>query len=257
MNKGIDNMKKPIAAALALTLGAAIFMGMGSTASMQDVRMMNASADAAVIGNMSRAEFDRINQQGAAQVAAIQPTSAPLSKDDQKLMMEVAMGGMMQLEVSRVGVEKATNAEAKILAQSEVEEQTALGNKLREIAAAKNVTLPTAPDSKTQAMVAKMRERAAGTDFDKMYVRDSGVKGHEKLDKTMSKVETKATDPALRGVAQAAHPLVRTHLQVSRDVLAKMNGKMMNNSSNNRMMNNSNGSNGNSNRTNGNSNSNR
>lgn len=176
------------------------------------------------IGKLSEAEFMRLNEQGAATVAAITPTGTPLSKGDQKLMMEVAMGGMMQLEVSRVAVQKATTEDARMLAEAEVAEQTGLGAKLKEIAAAKGMTMPMTPDAKTQRMVAKMGAMS-GADFDRAYIRESGVKGHQTLDKTMSKVEMRATDPSLKALAAAAHPLVRTHLQVSRDELTQMSGK--------------------------------
>lgn len=237
-------MLKTIKLVVGLAFCGTIFVGAGSVASMQEMQTANTGSNAEMIGKMSREEYDRINKQGAEAVAAVQPTSAPLSKADEKLMMEVAMGGMMQLEIGKVAVEKATDEEAKILAQSEVEEQTGLSNKLKEIAAAKNITLPAAPDAKTQAMVAKMQS-LSGAEFDRTYVKESGVKNHEKLDKTMSKVESKATDASLKGVAVAAHPLVRTHLQVSKDVLDKMQGGGMtkNNSSGG-----STGSNSNSNR---------
>lgn len=175
------------------------------------------------IGNMSRAEFERINAQGAQTVAAIQPTSGQLSKGDQKLMMEVAMGGSQQLEVSRAALTKVTNEEARYLAQAEVDEQTALSAKLREIATAKGVTLPAEPNPKAASLISKM-EGKSGADLDTFYIKESGVKGHEKLEKTMSKVQANAQDPALRSLAGAALPLVQTHLRVSRDSLAKMNG---------------------------------
>lgn len=196
--------------------------GQGASGSMADD----------TIGKLSEAEFDRLNKQGATAVAAVTPTSAPLSKSDQKLMMEVAMGGMMQLEVSRVAVQKATDADARLLAQAEVEEQTGLAAKLKEIAAAKGMTMPATPDAKTQRMVAKM-QGMSGAEFDRAYVRESGVKGHQLLDKTMSKVETRAADPSLKSLASAAHPLVRTHLQVSTDELAQMNGRSGSNAKNN------------------------
>jgi putative membrane protein len=225
-------MNKSIKTGIGLTLLTAAFIFCGSFASMQTM-----TTQTGTIGNMSREEFDRRNKEGAANVAAITATGAPLSKDDQKMMMEVAMGGMMQLEVSRAALDKVTNEEARILAQSEVEEQTGLAAKLQEIASAKGVTLPTAPDSKTRSMVAKMQNMAAGMNFDRNYVKESGVKGHEKLDKTMSKVQSKATDPALKGLASAALPLVRTHLEVSRAVVSKMsdsgNSRMMNGNSSN------------------------
>lgn len=236
-------MKKAISAALALTLGTVVFMGAGSIASMQQMQTMQ---DGAMIGNMSREEFARLNKQGDAAVAAVTPNSSPLSKADEKMMMEVAMGGMMQLEVSRAALQKVTSEEARILAQSEVEEQTGLSNKLKEIAAAKNITLPSSPDSKTQSMVSKM-QAMSGADFDRYYVRESGVKGHEKLDKTMTKVQSKAADPALKGIAAAALPLVRTHLQVSRDVVSKMSGKGTGNNSNGNTKNSNSSTNSNSN----------
>lgn len=184
---------------------------------------MSGGAEADTIGKLSETQFARLNEQGAAAVSAVTPTSAPLSKGDQKLMMDVAMGGMMQLEVSRIAVQKATEEDTRMLAQAEVAEQTGLSAKLMEIATAKSITMPSAPDAKTQRMIAKM-QTMSGADFDRAYIRESGVKGHQLLDKTMSKVETRATDPSLKALASAAHPLVRTHLQVSRDELAQMSG---------------------------------
>jgi putative membrane protein len=127
------------------------------------------------------------------------------------------------LEVSRAALEKVTNPEARILAQSEVEEQTAVSAKLQEIASAKGVTLPTAPNSKTQSMVRKM-QGMSGTELDRNYVRESGVKGHERLQKTMSKVQSNATDASLKALATATMPVIQTHLQVSRQALDKMSG---------------------------------
>jgi putative membrane protein len=193
-----------------------------------------------MIGRFSEADFKRVNEEGAAAVAAVTPTNAPLSSDDQKLMMQVAMGGMMQLEVSRIAVQKATEPDVRMLAQAEVEEQTGLSAKLKEIASAKGMTMAMTPDAKTQRMITKMQGMAAGTNFDRAYVRESGVKGHQLLDKTMSKVEQRAADPTLKALAAAAHPLVRTHLQVSRDEVGEtgrrggnmnMNGSNMNRSS--------------------------
>ncbi len=176
-----------------------------------------------MVGKESKAEFDRANKKGAATVAAIKPTSAKLSDADQSLMMEVAKGGMMQLEVSKVAVQKASSDEVRQLAQAEVDEQTGLSAKLTEIAGAKGVSLPSAPDAETQAMVTTMQGKS-GADFDKMYVSESGVKGHEKLDAVMSKVKSNASDSNLKDVEKAAHPLVKTHLKVSKEIMTKMGG---------------------------------
>jgi putative membrane protein len=177
-----------------------------------------------MIGGMSKAEFERINKEGAAKVAAIKASSTTLSQADKELLLQVAMGGMQQLEVSKLAVSKATSEQVRQLAQSEVEEQTGLSAKLKEIAQAKGVELPGKPDAQTQAMLTKLSS-LSGAELDSYYVAESGVKGHEKLDKVMSSVKAGAKDANLKSLAAAAHPLVQTHLKVSRAALATMKGQ--------------------------------
>ncbi|MBO0948258.1 DUF4142 domain-containing protein [Fibrella forsythiae] len=184
--------------------------------------------DSDLVGRTSKIEFDRMNKEGAATVAAITPANSALSKADDHLMRQVAMGGLMQLETSKVAVQKSTNPEVREMAQAEVEEQTGLSAKLTAIAAAKGITLPTTPDAKTQAMVSQM-QGMSGVELDRHYVREHAVKGHELLDKTLSKVESKGQDSNLLAVANAAHPLVKTHLKVARELNSKLkSGKAMN-----------------------------
>lgn len=190
-----------------------------------------AEKPATIIGKMSAAQFEKTNKEGAAKVAAIKPTNTPLSAADKALMMEVAKGGMMQLAVSQAALAKATRPEVRELAQAEVEEQTGLSNKLKEIAAAKSVELPTQPDSETQALLTRMND-LSGNDLDEFYVSESGVKGHQKLEAVMAKAKAQAKDSNLKSVATTALPLVKTHLQVSRAIsgAAKMDGAKTNGS---------------------------
>ncbi|QHW01254.1 DUF4142 domain-containing protein [Spirosoma endbachense] len=191
----------------------------GASLAQQNSGTMNAGTTANV-GKESKSEFDSQNQKGAAAVGAVSATGAKLSSADQRLMLEVAMGGMMQLEVSKVALQKATNPEVRELAQAEVDEQTGLSAKLKEIADAKGITLPASPDPETQAMVTKLQSMS-GVALDKMYVSESGVKGHQKLDKVMSTVESNASDASLIGVAKAAHPLIKFHLTVAKQIKDK------------------------------------
>ncbi len=178
---------------------------------------------ASMLGGMSKEEFDKLNKAGAAKVAAIKPSTTSLSDADKDLMMQVAMGGMQQLEVSRAAAKKASSEEVRQLAQAEVEEQTGLSAKLKEVAKAKGIDLPAKPDSETQALLTKMNGMS-GSDLDAFYVSESGVKGHEKLDKVMSKVKSSAKDDNLKSLAAAAHPLVQAHMKVSKAMMTTMKG---------------------------------
>ncbi len=167
------------------------------------------------IGEMSPADFEKANQDGAAAVGAVKATSTPLSDADKALMMQVAMGGMMQMEVSGVAAAKTNDDDVRIFAKGEVEEQKGLSKKLAEIAKMKGMTMPTEPDEKTKKMVA-MLNGLSGAELNRTYLQESGVAGHELLQKTMTKVQAEATDPALKGIATAALPLIKTHLAAAK-----------------------------------------
>ncbi|WP_148289293.1 DUF4142 domain-containing protein [Fibrella aestuarina] len=174
-----------------------------------------------MVGKMSKTAFDQKNKEGAATVSSITPTSTKLSSADQDLMMQVAKGGMMQLETSKIAVQKAASQEVREFAQAEVDEQTGLSDKLKEIAAAKGVTLPSTPDAELQDMLSKM-QNMSGAELDKHYVQQHAIKGHEKLDQVMSTVRSQAKDSNLSAIEKAAHPLVKTHLKVARDMQSKL-----------------------------------
>ena len=203
-------MKKVL---VSVSLMAALFtMGTVQAQSRMDNNM---------VGKMTKADFERKNKEGAATVAAIMPNSKKLSAADEAMMKEVAMGGMQQLETSKIAVQKSTDPAVREFAQGEVDEQTGLSEKLMAIASAKGITLPATPDAETQQMISKM-QGMSGAELDRHYISAHGVKGHEKLDKVMSKVKMKGTDDNLTAVAKAAHPLVKTHLKVAREMEAKM-----------------------------------
>jgi putative membrane protein len=195
---------------LQTSLAAALCLGLTTSAVV---------AAEATIGKLEQAEFMKINEEAQATLAAIKPTSDPLSPDDEKLMMLVAAGGMMQLEASQVAVKMATSPDVRAIAEAEVAEQTGLSAKLKEVAAAKKVTLPAAPDEKTQKLVTKL-QGMKGAEFDQAYLKEVGVTGHKKLNETMEKVESKADDPNLKAIASAALPLIKTHLQVAQDEMS-------------------------------------
>lgn len=180
-----------------------------------------ASAKSGMPGKMEPKEFKEANEKGGKDVKAVSPDSGKLSASDTKLLQEMAMGGMMQLELSQVAVRMASSDDVKMIAKAEVEEQTILSAKLKEIATSGGGTIPGEPDDKTTKAV-EMLKGKSGAEFDKAYLKSSGIEGHEMLLSTMEKVSEKAESTALKGVAKAALPLIKVHLQVSKDESSEM-----------------------------------
>lgn len=169
---------------------------------------------------LDQESMESLNQEGAAQVAAITPTSDPLSDADQQLLMKVAMGGAMQLEVSEAALDVVEDDDVMALAEAEVEEQTGIASKLEEIAAAKGIELSDEADPQTEDVLDGLE--TAGEDADAYYVRTSGVEGHQKLHETMTMVRSQAQDPALLALAEAALPVIEAHLQAAQQLLGTL-----------------------------------
>lgn len=89
----------------AMALGLIIALSATSVSFAQQNSGTMSAGTTGMVGRESKTSFDRTNKAGAATVAAIKPTSAKLSSADEALMMEVAKGGMMQLEASKIAVQ--------------------------------------------------------------------------------------------------------------------------------------------------------
>jgi putative membrane protein len=180
-----------------------------------------AHAASGMLGKMGPDEFKKANADAGTKVKAIHPAGGGLSEGDKDLLKEIALGGMMQMELSKVAASMGSSEDVKMIANAEIEEQTVVGEKLKEIAAAGGASLPGAPDDDTTKLVEKLKKET-GLELDKMYLKKSGINGHEKLKDTMEKVQKKAENAALKALADAALPLIRTHLQVAKDESADM-----------------------------------
>lgn len=157
-------------------------------------------------------QLEQLNQEGAAKVAAIIPTSEALSSADERLLMQVVMGGMMQLDVSEAALDILEDDDVLALAEAEVDEQTGISEKLEEIASAKGVSLPELLDPQTEELIAGLTD---AEDADAYYVATSGVQGHQKLFQTMTMVQQQAQDATLLALAEATLPVIQAHLQTA------------------------------------------
>ncbi|MCW1912958.1 DUF4142 domain-containing protein [Luteolibacter sp. GHJ8] len=191
----------------------------GFTAMGLSLTLTAKAKDDGKAGELGAAEFKKINSEAGSKLKALKVNDTALSEADKALVDEVALGGMMQLQVSEIALEKTTSADVKLIAGAEVEEQTGLAAKLKEFASAKGTKLPTQLNDKGRKLLADLK--AAGKELDRVYLEKSGVEGHQELMKTMSKVKASAVDNALKALAETALPLIEVHLAVAKqEVLA-------------------------------------
>ncbi|HEX8422097.1 MAG TPA: DUF4142 domain-containing protein [Pyrinomonadaceae bacterium] len=144
-----------------------------------------------------------------------------LSSSDRKFAMMAAMGGMAEVETARLALTKASSDEVKQYAQKMIDDHTAANAELMQITSTKNLTLPTAPDAKHRAMIAKM-EKLSGAEFDRQYIMMAGHKDHQKMEKLFRDESMRGRDADLKAFAAKTLPVVQQHLQMARDLHGKM-----------------------------------
>jgi putative membrane protein len=148
---------------------------------------------------------------------------AKMSSADKKFMMTAATGGMAEVEMARLALQKSGSDSVKQFAQKMIDDHTAANSELMQVASTKGVTLPTQPDAKQMAMMAKM-QKLSGREFDMMYVREAGVKAHQDMEKLFMKESMSGKDADAKAFAAKTLPAVRMHLQMARDMMAGMKG---------------------------------
>ena len=146
-----------------------------------------------------------------------------LSSSDQKFMMEAAMAGMEEVELGRAAATRASSDAVKQFAQRMVDDHSKANDELMQLASTKGVTLPTALDDKHKADVAKMSQ-LSGAEFDRAYVKEAGVKDHNKAAKLFQGEADKGKDADLKAFAAKTLPTVQEHLRMAQDLDSGMRG---------------------------------
>jgi putative membrane protein len=139
-------------------------------------------------------------------------TTAPLSDKDKNFIQAAAKGGMMEVEMGKMGQKQAKNADVKSFASRMVADHTKANTQLKALAKKKGVTLNGA---------APKMEKMNNATFDKDYMADM-VKDHEK-DVAEFEAEAKdGSDPDVKAWASKTLPTLKKHLELAKAAQAKL-----------------------------------
>ncbi len=134
-----------------------------------------------------------------------------LARADRKFIQDAAESGMFEVQAAQLASSKATDSNVKSYASMLVDHHTSANNELVQLANSKKVELPAAPSRGMRRDVEKLGKRT-GADFDRDFVRDIGIKAHEKDIKNFQNASEKAKDPQLKAWIDKTLPTLREHL---------------------------------------------
>ncbi|OWK70076.1 DUF4142 domain-containing protein [Pedobacter sp. AJM] len=129
---------------------------------------------------------------------------------DAKFATTAAAGGMAEVELSKLALQKSSNTQIKEFATMMVTDHGNANTELMGIAKTKNITLPTTVDADHQKKLDDLSKKS-GAEFDKAYVSDM-IDGHKSTLKLMEDESRDAKDTELKAFANKTAPIVQSHL---------------------------------------------
>ena len=143
---------------------------------------------------------------------------------DAAFYKNAAEGGMAEVDLGKLAQQKASVQSVKDFGALMVSDHAAANDKLKSIAAAKGLTLPSGPSMGQMAIEAKL-EALSGSAFDKSYIKGM-VKDHEEDIKEFEKEVASGQDPDAKAFARATLPTLQTHLKKIQEIARSQGVKM-------------------------------
>jgi putative membrane protein len=137
-----------------------------------------------------------------------------MAKGDRKFVQDAAGSGMFEVQAAQLASTKASDPNVKSFAGMLVDHHTKTNDELTKLANAKGVELPAAPPRAQRREVEQMGKKQ-GQEFDREFVRNIGIKAHEKDIKLFEKASKDLKDPELKAFATKALPTLKEHLAMA------------------------------------------
>lgn len=185
---------------------------------MSQIAKLTVAAALAVVGICGVAaqqSSDPSNSSSANRMSTAK-ASAGETMADTKFMKEAAQGGMAEVVLGQLALEKASNADVKKFGQRMVDDHSKANDKLKQLASQKNIALPQDLNAKDKATKATL-ENLSGEQFDQAYMKDM-VKDHKKDVSDFRRESKAARDPDVKQFAADTLPILEDHLKQAESI---------------------------------------
>jgi putative membrane protein len=141
-------------------------------------------------------------------------------KRDATFAVTAASGGMMEVALGNIAMTNGASQLVKDFGHTMVADHSKAGDELMSVAASRNITLPSVPNSHMQKKIDDLKQKR-GTDFDKAYI-DLMVDDHKEDINDFQKEVDKGNDPDVQRWAAGKIPTLQHHLQMASDIQKAM-----------------------------------
>ncbi|MGC4113328.1 MAG: DUF4142 domain-containing protein [Myxococcales bacterium] len=141
---------------------------------------------------------------------------------DRKFVQEAAEGGLLEVQLGHLAVQKAADPQVKEFGERMVTDHSKANDQLLSVASQLGITLPTKPSKEGQKAYDQL-DKLSGTAFDRQYAATM-VQDHTKDVKAFTKQAQTGKNPDIRKFAATTLPVLQEHLKMAKELEAKTRG---------------------------------
>ena len=142
-------------------------------------------------------------------------TTAAKPANDNTFVTKAAEGGLAEVELGKLAVEKASNDQVKQFGQRMVDDHSKANDELKTIAQKKNITLPSEISAKDKGLRDRLA-KLSGASFDHAYM--AAMLSDHKKDVSEFRVESNSgKDADIKAFAAKTLPTLEEHLKLAQD----------------------------------------
>lgn len=148
----------------------------------------------------------------AAMLGAL-PALAAVSSADKNFAEKAAEGGLAEVQMGQLALQKAASPQVKDFAQRMVTDHTKANQDLTQLAKSEKLNLPTQVNTKDKNDADRL-SGLSGSAFDAAYMQHM-VQDHQQTVAEFQKQARSGSDPQLKSFAQKYLPVLQQHLQMA------------------------------------------
>jgi putative membrane protein len=135
---------------------------------------------------------------------------------DQAFVKKAAVGGLAEVQLGKLAVERAASPDVKQFGQRMVDDHEKANRELMAVVEPKGIALPTALDRKHRQAADRLA-KLHGPAFDRAYSQQM-VKDHEETVRLFRTEAQQGNDPELKRLAATTLPTLEEHLNMARNL---------------------------------------
>ena len=138
-------------------------------------------------------------------------SNAKVTSSDMRFAKEASSGGLAEVQMGQLAVEKATNPQVKQFGQRMIDDHKKAGDELKTIASRDRITLPTQMNTHDKLIYDNL-SLLSGTSFDNAYMYDM-VKDHQTDVSEFRHESSSGSNSDLKSFASSTLPTLQEHLR--------------------------------------------